>query len=219
MRAVHTILLAFGFGVGSNAYAEVTTDDRLWLSAAVRGDLAKDVRAQFTQELRLPLAGEYNQQIMPALELKYTGVPHVSVGTGGRYTFETLEDKETMRAFRMHGDLGLSSPEIGPIEFGYRLRYQHESSASIDPSKNRIRNRFDAQISTGSIVRPGAFFEHYLDPKGENGNKAKKYRLGADLGIKIHQDHRLKIKLFQDTELDGDGDKVRVVALGYRYSV
>ena len=219
MRIAHTILLPLFVSMSTNAFAEVTTDDRLWLSTAVRAEPTEDVRTQFTQHVRLPLAGEYNRQIIPAIEVEYAGITHLSVGAGARYAFETLEDDETMQVFRVYGDLGLYTPDLGPIELGYRLRYQNDSSPNMDEPKNRLRNRLNIQISTGSIFRPGAFYEHFIDPNGEANEKAKKFRIGADLGIKIDQNHRLKIKFLQDTEIDGDGDKVRVVALGYRYSV
>jgi hypothetical protein len=74
------------------------------------------------------------------------------------------------------------------------------------------------QLDTDSAVKPGVFYEHFLDPGGERGHKAQKYRLGAGLGVKIDKHHRLKFKFFQDKEIDGDGDKERIASIGYRYS-
>ena len=219
MRIAYGLLLSFFALHGAPAFAEVTTDDRLWLSTALRGDVIDGLTGQFTQHLRLPITGAYNRQIIPEIGLDYTPVSLVSVGVGARYGFETVEENETTRAFRMHGDLGLDSPELGPLELGYRLRYQSESSVVTEEPKNRIRNRLSLKVSTGTMLRPGAFYEHFMDPQGEADQKAQKQRFGGDLSLKLNKRHRLRLKYFQDTEIDGDGDKVRVTAMAYRYSL
>ena len=219
MRFAHIIALPLLFFTENQACAEVTTDDRLWISAAIRGELVEDLAAEFTQQVRLPVAGEYNQQVIPGLGLAYKLLPQVSLGSGARYRFEEDEGNETTRDFRIHGDVGLDSPELGPAELGYRLRYQSESSALMESSKNRLRNRLSLKISTGTAVRPGVFYEHFLDPQGGATKKAQKHRIGGDVSLKIKKNHRLKMRYFQDTEIDGDGDRVRVAALGYRYSL
>ena len=219
MRVGTTLLLISTLWMGNPVSAEVTTDDRLWLSTSLRGELMKDFTAELTQQLRLPLAGEYNRQIIPSIGVSYAPISNISIGSGARYSFEKRAEDETDRCFRVHGELGLETPELGPIELGYRLRYQSESSILEDEPKNRVRNRLSLKISTETMFRPGAFYEHFLDPQGEVGEQAQKHRIGGDLSIKLDPTHRIRLKYFQDTELDGDGDKVRVYAMAYRFTL
>ena len=217
-RSILSALAAFvGFACGQSAHADVTTDDRLWVNTGIRTELIQKLDLDFTQDFRHSTQGEFNRQIIPAIGLSYGLHSHFSVGTGARYNFEKTEE-EAIQSIRFFGDFEAKSPDMGPVELGYRIRFQSENSAAYEESKNRLRNRFMLQFDTKSMAKPELFYEHFLDPAGEENQKAKKYRVGGGVGLKLSQEHRLKFKFFQDKEIDGDGDKVRVIALGYRYN-
>lgn len=91
-----------------------------------------------------------------------------------------------------------------------------ESTDKDDPSF-RLRHKASLQLNTDSALTPDAFYEHFDDPNADKEQRAQQRRLGAGLAIKLGANHRFKLKAFQDTELDGDGDKERVLAAGYRY--
>ena len=209
--------LALALMASTSAHAEVTTEHKLWIDATVRAELMDALDVSVTQHLRTADGARRVGQVMPELELSYGFLDHFAVGAGVRYAFEQNEDDETARTVRFHGQLGVESPDLGPVELGYRLRLQRET-APDDEAKTRLRNKAALQVDTDSSLKPGVFYEHFLDPGGDAGHKSQKYRLGAGVTFKINATHRLKLKLFQDKEIDGDGDKQRVVSLGYRYS-
>ena len=209
--------LALALMASTSAHAEVTTEHKLWIDATVRAEVVDAFDVSVTQHLRTADGASKVSQIMPELELSYDFLDHFAVGAGVRYAFEQNEDDETARTVRFHGQLGVESPDLGPVELGYRLRLQRET-VPADEAKVRLRNKADMQLDTSSPLKPGVFYEHFLDPGGDAGHKSQKYRLGASVTFKVNATHRLKIKLFQDKEIDGDGDKQRVVSLGYRYS-
>ena len=200
-----------------SAHADVTTDDRLWANTGIRTELVEKLDVDFTQHFRHSMQGEYTRQIIPEIGFGYELHSHFSVATGARYNFENSEE-EAFQSIRFYGDFEAESPDIGPVELGYRIRFQSENSAAYETPKNRLRNRFLIQIDTNSMAKPELFYEHFLDPAGEENQKAQKYRVGGGVGLKLSKQHRLKFKFFQDKEIDGDGDKVRVIAIGYRFS-
>ena len=217
MRAVLTAAVV-GFMLSSlDARAEVTVDNQIWLSGAVRTELIDDLKLGFTQHVRFANDAKDLERVIPELDVSYGLLEYLEVGLGGRYAFEKDEDGQRSQRLRVFGDLGVEAPALGPIELGYRLRLQRETGAEV-PAKGRLRNKLSLGVSTGTMFKPGAFYEHFMDPSGESGHKAQKYRAGLGVGVKLSQEHRVKIKLHQDTEIDGDGDKERVISLGYRYS-
>ena len=217
MRHRLTACLFAFFWAAPRAQADVTTDHELRLDASIRTELVDGLKVQFTQNLRQRSQRQGGRQIIPELGLSYGFLTYFSVGLGGRYSIEKDNDGASANATRVQGDLEAKSPKMGRLKASYRVRVQRETVAH-DDSKIRLRNKATLRLNTDSPVTPELFYEHTLDPNGESGHKAQKYRLGGGLAAKIDKQHRLKFRFFQDKEIDGDGDKTRVASIGYRYS-
>ena len=201
------------------ARAEVVTDHQLWLNAAVRTEATDGLDVSFTQHVRMANNVQNVSQVIPQAELSYGGLKHVSFATGARSYFNTNAEGERSRALRLHGDLGLETPEMGPVEFAYRLRVQRTTDSEPDKTSIRVRHRGVLRVKAGSSLKPELLYEHFTDPNEEPESSVQKDRLGFGLGIRFDTRHRLKLKFFQDTEIDGDGDKERIASVGYRYDL
>jgi hypothetical protein len=202
-----------------SAQADVTTDHQLWLSAGIQTSIVDRLDAQFVQQYRTINQGQDGQRIIPGLSLNYDIAKPVNVGVGARYSFISPPEGDSSRTLRWHSDLSLISPDLGPVRLDYRFRFQNESEPKTNPSMKRIRNRLRLRIDTSTAIRPEVFYEHYLDPFEASGHKVQKVRVGAGLGVKLNKNHRLKFRFFQDKEIDGDGDKNRIAAVGYHYKL
>lgn len=201
------------------ARAEVTTDHQLWVSAGIETSFVNRLETTFTQHYRTIDQGNGGQKTIPDLVLKYDIAKPITIGAGGRYSFISSPDGDSSQTLRWHGDLNLISPDLGPVRLDYRFRFQNESEHETNSSAKRIRNRLRLRIDTSTSIRPEVFYEHYLDPIEASGHKVQKIRAGAGLGVKLNKHHRLKFRFFQDKEIDGDGDKNRIAAIGYTYKL
>lgn len=217
MRGMLTLAFGWVTAWSNPAYAEVTTESHVWAHAAVQSNVTDRVSAAVSQHWRTGLNGDDFQQIIPAVGIEFDAHPHISFGLGGRYSIEHESDNDTTRTPRFHGEAQTSTPSLGPLQLRYRLRAQRSTSNTDADPAVRLRNRGTVRLATGSAIRPELFYEHFLDPFGDANRKSQKQRMGGGAGVKLTPHHRVKIKLFQETELDGDGDKVRVASLAYRY--
>ena len=85
--------LALALMASTSAYAEVTTEHKLWIDASVRAEVMDALDVSVTQHLRTADGARRVGQVMPELELSYGFLDHLAVGAGvqtsGRWSWAT----------------------------------------------------------------------------------------------------------------------------------
>lgn len=217
MRWAAGLAALAALAIAQPASAEVVTERQLRFQAQVKTEIARNLDASFSQHLRMGLNGEHDSRVMPELNLAYEPFKHLSMSTGGRYSFDRDDENGRSSTVRILADVEAETPQLGPFQCAYRFRVQRDASTNKDDPSVRLRHKASLQLNTDSALTPDAFYEHFDDPNADKKQRAQQSRLGAGIAIKLGANHRFKLKAFQDTELDGDGDKERVLAAGYRY--
>ncbi len=98
--------------------ADVTTEHQLWLDATVRAEVVDELKVSFTQHVRTADSVHRVNQVIPELGVSYGFLDYFSIGAGGRYSLEKNDDGESERSVRLHGQMGIESPDLGPVELG-----------------------------------------------------------------------------------------------------
>jgi hypothetical protein len=212
MRTILSLLFLFS----SASFAEVTTDQQLWLGAGVKAEVIKELDVEFTQHVRWAENVSTLDSIMPEIGLSYGVMPWLGLAGSYRSTSKRGDDESMQPGHRLAGSVALD-PDVGPIELGYRFQWQQKGAADQVGLSTRLRNRAQISLDTDTFVKPLVSYEMFSDPSAEDGEIKQKSRLTAGAGFKITKSHRLKLKYHHQLELDGDGDMERIVVFGYRY--
>jgi hypothetical protein len=200
--------------LGGPASAKTTTETQTWLAAGARIKLSKKLYMDgiVLQKSNLTLTDIY--QFYPKVSLGYRAHKYLRLEGGARYAFEFDEGERDQR-LRFFQDLGSSSPELWWFKLGLRLRFQQTHEQNKDQWTPKLRNKLSFSILLSPYFRPGIYYEHFLDLSESRENMSADHRLGLSIGSRITRKHRLKLKFFQNTELNGDFDKEVVFYLGY----
>ena len=201
---------------GGTAWAKTTTEYQTWLGAGARAKLSKktymDVIA--LQKSDPTLTDVY--QVYPKFSLGYRAHRYLRLEVGSRYAFEFDEGERDQR-LRFFQDIGTGSPTLWLLKLGYRFRFQQTHEQNDDKWTPKLRNKVSLSLSLFPYFKPGIYYEHFLDLSENLDKMSADQRLGLSVGSRISRKHRLKLKFFQNTELNGDEDKERVFSLGYHY--
>lgn len=225
VRLFVAIGAALGLLVTGTARADANRDHRLRVSAGANIPLSDAIDANLTQHLRTSLHGEAYRRAIPELELNGTVARWLSLGASGRVTWRFDAPnyqiwelvRSTERSWRLSANATLRSPDIGPFSLRYRGQFDRTAYTEKDDVANRLRHRISARVATPSIITPELFGEWFVDPTGEGDRPVQDQRLGGGVGLRLTKIHRLKLKLFYDKEIDGDGDSARVASVAYTY--
>ena len=210
------ILLLLGTFLSAPAMGKTTTEYQTWLSAGIRTKLTRQVSldASFQQKSNPTMTDLY--QAFPKVALGYKALSYLRLKVGSRYAFVWDEDKKD-RQLRFFQDLASSTPTLFWMKLGYRLRFQQTHSTQEETWSPKIRNRIALSVAVSDYFRPGLFYEHFLDLRESGSQMSADDRRGLSISSRLTRKHRLKLRFFQSTELNGDEDKERIVTLGYTY--
>jgi len=202
--------------LGEPVTAKTTTEYQTWLAAGARVPLLKntDLDVIALQKSNTTITDIY--QVYPKVSLSYRVHRYLRLETGTRYAFE-FDEGERDRRLRFFQDIGTGSPALWLFKVGYRFRFQQTHEENEDKWTPKLRNKLSLSASVSPYFKPGIYYEHFLDLSETQENMSADYRLGLSIGSRITRAHRLKLKLFQNTELNGDDDKERVLSLSYHH--
>ena len=183
------------------AFAE--TDTQLWMSTNVRKKVIKDWRVEYTQHLRFTDNVSQVESIMPEFELRYKPIKPLSMKIGYRYIYERTKNGDFEPAHRYHVQVS-TGKKFGPVNVGYRLRYQEKHEEDEYDYTNRLRNKFSLTIDTESSFEPVIFAETFSDIRAIPVDSSK-LRLGTGLEIDLPKKMSLSIDyLYQRDFLRND---------------
>lgn len=225
VRLFVAIGAALGLLVTSTVRADANRDHRLRVSAGASVPLSDAIDADLTQHLRTSLHGEAYRRVIPELGLNGKVAHWLSLGASSRITWRFDAPnyqiwelvRSTERSWRLSANATLKSPDIGPLSLRYRGQYDRTAYTEQADVTNRLRHRFSARVATPSIITPELFGEWFVDPTGEGDRAVQDQRLGGGVRLRLTKIHRLRLKLFYDKEIDGDGDSARVASVAYTY--
>ena len=201
--------------LGRNAAAE--TDAQLWLSANARYKPISKMRLELTQHLRFNENVTRVESVMPELEVQYRPFKPLAVKIGYRYIQERTKNGDFEPAHRYHVQLS-TKKKFGPIEIGYRLRYQEKHEPDEFDYTMRLRNKISAEWDTDTDYTPMIFTEIFSDPKAIPVDSSK-YRLGLGLEYKVNKKNRVSIDYLYQHDFEENDLQQHICRVNYQYKI
>lgn len=209
-------VLLIGVFLGTPAVAKTTTDYQTWLSAGIRAKLTDRLAFDATVLQKSNPTVTDLHQVYPRVDLSYKAFKFLRLKVGTRYAF-VWDEGTRDRQLRFFQDIGSATPTLLRMKLGYRFRFQQTHSQTERSWRPKIRNRIAWSIALSDYFKPGFFYEHFLDLKEAQSHMSADDRRGISVSSRIHRQHRLKLRFFQSTELNGDDDKERIFTVDYTF--
>jgi hypothetical protein len=152
---------------------------------------------------------------MPALEASISPHKQLEIGTGYRFIHKRTKsgDFETSHRMDLNAEVEKSA---GRFTGSYRLQGQTRYEMDENKFDTSLRNRLTLSLDTDSQFTPFLATESFSDSI-DDGLEHRSVRSSIGTAIRLHKQHRLKIRLHHETALDGSGDVERILALGYQH--
>ncbi|MBT8491476.1 MAG: DUF2490 domain-containing protein [Deltaproteobacteria bacterium] len=197
--------------------ARADNDAQLWTQASARYQVSDPFRVSLNGLLRLEDDLSQLQNAALELELGYRLHDNFRIDGGYRWSNRRNNDGEIESRHRLYLDLRPRF-RIGPIRFGYRLRFQESFRPGDD--RHTVRNRIKVSHRRLDPVTPYAAFETFHRLGDGETIRLRTLRYTAGVDYQLSKAHEVGVYFRVETPEDGQNDPNALIAglnYGFRF--
>ncbi len=206
------VFAGYLFLSGLNAVCQIS-DNQLWSGATLKLRVTKKLRFDFEEQVRFDNDISRLHATLTEGNILYNLTKRIRLKSTFRYFF----DPYSHNYYRLSGDFSYDiSIKNSPLDFKYRLRFQHVFEEHTRKSENYFRNKISADYNLSRLVDPFIEFENYFRLSYVYRFTTNRYIVGLDWRISRNIDLETFF-MYEDEfgEMNPEINKVYGIGLSY----